>query len=380
MTIETIDDSHVDELLPAFLNGSLDASEMARVRQHLESCLACSRELAAWQAISAAAQLDAARAPSPRPDLVRTAVARSAGRVDEAESPWSSLREKGRRFFAPLVGAAAAAALLVSALTLTPVGSYAQGFITIFTPKQFAAVPISQADISALAALHDYGTMSPIEKTKPLQFNNVAAASAAAGMPVVAPASLPSGVPNTPSYVVVPGQSGSFTFSAEKARATAAAKGTSPPPMPPNIDGSSLQVTTGAAVLAIYPSTSPRSGAQGQETAPALAVGQTRAPVIQATGVSVPDLEQYLLAQPGISPDLAQAIRALGDPTTTLPVPIPLNKAISHPVQVQGVSGLAIADSTGIGGGIVWEKNGMIYGVGGTFSEDVLLSVANSLR
>ena len=111
-----------------------------------------------------------------------------------------------------------------------------------------------------------------------------------------------------------------------------------------------------------------------------IAIGQTRAPTIQATGVSVPELENYLLAQPGISPELAQAIRALGDPTTTLPVPIPLDKAISHPVQVQGVPGLSIADSTGIGGGIVWEKNGMIYGVGGTFSEEVLLRVANSLK
>jgi hypothetical protein len=111
-----------------------------------------------------------------------------------------------------------------------------------------------------------------------------------------------------------------------------------------------------------------------------LVIGQSTAPVVTSSGVSATDLETYLLAQPGISPDLANAIRAIGDPTSTLPIPIPISKATSHTVQVQGVSGVSVADSTGLGGGIIWVKNGIVYGVAGTFSENDLLAVANSLH
>jgi hypothetical protein len=96
--------------------------------------------------------------------------------------------------------------------------------------------------------------------------------------------------------------------------------------------------------------------------------------------VSAAELEQYLLAQPGISPDLAAAIKAIGDPTSALPIPVPVNKASAHSISVQGVQGLAVADSTGLGGGLVWIKNGTIYGVAGTYTESQLIAFANSLH
>jgi hypothetical protein len=201
---------------------------------------------------------------------------------------------------------------------------------------------------------------------------------------------------------VIGGQSASFTFSAAKAQATAARKGQKLPSMPANVDGSTIQVSTGSAVLAAYGGGSASyskadptivanmkikeaqkpgsTDAAEAMNGPMLIVGQTKAPTVSSSGASVADLEAYLLAQPGISPDLAAAIKAIGDPTTTLPIPIPIGKAVSHPVQVQGVTGLSVADSTNIGGGIIWEKNGMVYGVAGSFDENELLAVANSLQ
>jgi len=103
-------------------------------------------------------------------------------------------------------------------------------------------------------------------------------------------------------------------------------------------------------------------------------------PTVQSSGVSVRQLEDYLLQQPGISPELAAQIRALGNPSQTLPIPIPVNMANSHPARVQGMPGVVIGDSSGLGSAVVWVKDGVVYAVGGTLTEDQVLQVANSLR
>jgi hypothetical protein len=49
-------------------------------------------------------------------------------------------------------------------------------------------------------------------------------------------------------------------------------------------------------------------------------------------------------------------------------------------VQVQGTSGLAVGDNTGIGSGVIWEKDGVVYGVAGALPESQILAIANSLQ
>lgn len=410
---------HIAGLLPAYINGALDRSTAERVRQHLLRCAPCRGELAAWEAIGDATRALAFRTPTPSdgvldrvwaeidqteaaprrevtsrppPEPLRLAVRREEqpSTTRRYERITTMIRIGSRRISRPIWGAVAAAAV-AGALILTPVGSYAQDFITIFQPKQIAAVPVTSAELDSLPDLADYGTVSQPAHQKPQHVANAAAASAASGMTVLVPGSLPSGIPTSVTYEVMPGQSGSFTFSAAKAQAAAAAKGKRLPPMPANVDGSSIQITTGPAVAAVYanPQTDQAlKNAQQKEDpqaaaaqlGPMLIVGQTTAPVVKSTGVSAAELENYLLEQPGISPDLANAIRAIGDPSSTLLIPIPVSKASSHQVQVQGVTGLAVADSTGLGGGIVWQKNGVVYGVAGTLTESQLIAVANSLH
>ena len=105
-----------------------------------------------------------------------------------------------------------------------------------------------------------------------------------------------------------------------------------------------------------------------------------KAPTVASTGASLQDLEDYLLQLPGVSPQLAAEIKSIGDPSSTLPLPIPVDRASEHSVQVQGVQGVAVGDSTGIGSVVIWEKDGIIYGVGGTLSESQVLDVASSLH
>ena len=62
------DDAHVLDLLPALALGSLDPKDIARVEEHLSSCLICRRESAALKNVSA--QLLYALPPvEPPPDL-----------------------------------------------------------------------------------------------------------------------------------------------------------------------------------------------------------------------------------------------------------------------------------------------------------------------
>jgi hypothetical protein len=411
---------HVGDLLPAFLNGTLDRFSAERVRVHLATCAACQTERDAWDTIRRATQASVAATPRPAPDVLQRvwseiqrdeSPARRLALVSAEASPTSfgerlksmlrfDRQSAGRAFLRPLSVAAAGAAL-VAAVALTPIGSYAQGFLTIFTPQQFAAVPVTQAELASLPDLSNYGTYTHSPRGNPQSATSAAQASSLAGFTVQVPKSLPSGVTGPAAYEVMASQSASFTFNAATARATAAKQGKTLPQMPANIDGSTVQVTTGTGVLTTY-GTSAMSALKADPTAVAnmkikeaqkpgstqeaaalqsqLIIGQMVAPTINSTGASVSDLEAYLLAQPGISPDLANAIKSIGDPTTTMPIPIPVGKATSHSIQVQGVAGLSVADSTGLGGGIIWQKNGMIYGVAGTFSENDLIAVANSLQ
>ncbi len=432
---------HVDGLLPSFLNGSLDRFNAERVRIHLANCPACQSELKTWEAIQHASQASVAVLPSPSAEFMnrvwleieRDDARRRLMLVPRAEVPPTSLiervktmlqpeRQSNRRAFLRPLSVAAAGAAIVAAVALTPIGSYAQGFLTIFTPQQITAVSVTQDQMRSLPDLNSYGTFTQTSRIQPRSVSDAAAASTAAGIKVLVPGSLPGGVPNSPSYEVMGGQSASFTFSAAKALATAEQKGKSLPPMPANIDGSTIQVTTGSAVLTIYggnhsnirsadptvianmkikeqaKAAAEKSGGAGSllgkstgngassvssedmQNLPSLVIGQTTAPVVTSTGATAAELEAYLLAQPGIDPNLASTIRAIGDPSTTLPIPIPVGKASSHPIQVQGVNGLSVADSTGIGGGIIWQKGGMVYGVAGTLSESDLIAIANSLQ
>jgi hypothetical protein len=423
---EPITQDHVEELLPEYLNDTIDPPSANRVREHLALCAACRLERDAWQAIRAATRASVSARLTPGPHLLdgvwgqidRTvtsplpAPGESRSESERRQSAFSVnahsdqelwtertsiMRQPERKLnrtwlLRPLVGVAAAAAL-AAAIVATPVGSYAQGFLTIFTPKQFVAVPVTQAEMQSLPDLNSYGTFTNSAHQKPQHVTSATAASAASGLHVLVPGTMPPGAPTNVSYEVIPGQSASFTFSAAKAKAAAAAQGKTIPPMPANIDGSSVQVSAGAAVLATYTngnlnqsvalsekSGKPSVNELANQDMQLLLVGQSTAPVVTSTGVSAAELEQYLLAQPGISPDLTAAIKAIGDPTSALPIPVPVNKASAHPISVQGVQGLAVADSTGLGGGLVWEKNGTIYGVAGTYTEAELLAVANSLH
>jgi hypothetical protein len=273
------------------------------------------------------------------------------------------------------LGGVVAAGVVLTAVVFTPAGSLAQSFVTIFQPKQVTAVQLTSLDVRSLSQLRHYGAIHVPARVPGQRATSVESASTLSGMKVLVPSSVPSGVPNSVTFAVSPGATASFTFSAAKARTWAATTGMNLPAMPPRVDGSTIDVTVGATVVATY-----GACATGCSAIPPLVIGQMVAPHITSTGANLTQLEDYVFSLPGVSPQLASELRSIGDPTSTLPIPIPSSSAHADPVTVQGVHGEAIGDDTGIGSLVVWEKDGMVYAVGGTLPLSQVESISNSLH
>jgi hypothetical protein len=111
---------------------------------------------------------------------------------------------------------------------------------------------------------------------------------------------------------------------------------------------------------------------------PTLVIAQTRVPTVDSSGASTAQLESYLLSQPGVPPELAAQIRAIKDPSTTLPIPIPKGLATTESVKVNGTPATLI--KAVLGAGVVWVSKGVIYAVGGQLTPDQVLAIATSLR
>ena len=274
----------------------------------------------------------------------------------------------------PMATPAIAVLLAATLLTGLAVTGVAQSLFRIFEPHSLTAVQVSPSDFAGTGAILDYGQVKWLPDAPKLQqLSDATAAQTQSGLPVLTPASLPKGVSGPVSFGVVSHATGSLTFDAERLRASAAENGVKVNPMPSSINGSTLLVNGGPALIEVWGLSANTNGKQ----MPTLVIAQTRVPTVDSTGATAAELEDYLLSQPGVPPDIAAQLRAIKDPSTTLPIPIPKGLATTEPVEVNGASGLLI--KAVLGAGVVWVKNGVIYAVGGQLTPDQVLAIATSL-
>ena len=273
-----------------------------------------------------------------------------------------------------MLGFAAAAALV--ALLATAIAESG----TVFAPNTVTAVPVTVADLQSLSQLSDYGTFAWTTQPNLQVVTSAAEAASATGLKVPTVAKLPAGVSSTVTYAAMSKATAVFTFSASKAAAAAAKNGKALPKLPAGVDGTTLTVTVGPAVAEIFGNLkSGSSSSVSQADLPQLIVAESSAPVATSTGVTVKQMEAYLLEQPGLSPELAAAIKGIGDPSTTLPIPIPIQYATATTVTVQGVKGVALGDNTGVGSGVIWVNHSVVYVVAGTIKQSDAVDIANHL-
>jgi hypothetical protein len=310
-----------------------------------------------------------------RARLARTEAAATRGApVQHAAKRPRQRAGRANRLIAGIGIAAVASVVLV-------VSGGAQDFLSLFQPKQLTAVPVTAADVRSLAGLTTYGSVTGGSSITFQPEPSAAAAGTAAGLGAPVVSDLPAGTTAAPQYAVVSGGVVTFTFSKALAEAAAARAGGRLPAMPAGLDGSTLSVMIAPAVVVSYgvdPSNLLHGGSlpSGQ----AFIVVKSRTPTVTSTGVTVRQLEDYLLSVPGIPTGVASEIRALGDPTQTIPVPIPVDLASGSPVSIDGASGLLIGDSTGLGSAVIWQHNGVVYAIAGTVTSNEALAIARSTR
>jgi hypothetical protein len=363
-------------------------------RRHFDGCTACQDR---YTAMGEEAALTQGLFELPEINLdPHQALAKLQPRLVKADSQKSFLDPISRLLAwspgpARPVGLTLAAVVLTVAVAAYPMSLLAARLQVLNQATSIVPVPVAYSDLQDLPKLDTFGTF---QATKPSGAEAASAAQALAktGLHVPVPANPPAGVAR---YAVLDSGHAAFTFNAAKAQASADLSGKPLPPMPTGMDGSTVTVAYGPAVGVVYGGSI--AGLAGVATAssasadptqatidaakqlPALILLVAKAPTVTSTGVTAKQLENYLLKQPGLSSGLAKEIKAIGDPTTQLPIPVPDDYGTSQQVTVQGGQGLFIGDNTGIAGAVIWIKNGLINVVAGPFSSSEAIAVANSL-
>jgi hypothetical protein len=344
---------------------------------HYDGCADCQ---ARFQAIANSARSSAAllSVPAFEPQAA-PALASLRRRITQEVArplPWyQRWLERNSPRLRPLRTPAIALALAAVLITGAAATGIVDHLVRIFEPTKIVAVQVSPSDHVARSVMLDYGQVTWLPAPpNPQLVADAATAQADTGLPVLAPATLPKGVSGPVSYAVVSHATGSLTLDAARLQASAASRGVHVNPMPSTINGSTLVVNAGPALVEVWG----LSATSTELQMPTLVIAQTRVPTVDSTGATVSQLEDYLLSQPGVPPDFAAQIKALKDPSTTLPIPIPKGFATTENVQVNGVQGLLI--KAALGAGVVWEKNRVIYAVGGQLTPDQVLAIATSLH
>jgi len=305
----------------------------------------------------------------------------------------------GRRLVIGGLAAAVLAGVMITTLAFTPLAANIE---KIFEPTQVTVVPVQPGDFQGLDAFSNWGDVKGTSQGQLQETETAADAAKASGLPVIRvnASTLPASLAKAPvSYGAVTQSSGAVTFNNNA---------------PAKLRGSTLTLVAGPAEAAIYgnlgalaQSAGHAQGAKsgssdaagGADTGsgatdsrgqsiqqalssigPLMAVAEMKSPQVSSTGASVADIKSALLAQPGLSPTLRSAISSIDDPKGNLPIPIPSGYVNSHSVHVQGVTGTAFGDNTGLGSAVVWIKSGKVYAVAGTLTENQVLAVANGLR
>jgi hypothetical protein len=244
----------------------------------------------------------------------------------------------------------------------------ASDFLGYFRVNKFAAITISPQQMALLEEVLDSGinpgTFELIsEPGRPERLNNLREASIATGISVKNVQLLGS----ADLIYTATGGAGRLTIDVEGARAILSATGADPSLLPDSVDGKDVNVTIYQNVM--------------QEWDEGYSFFQMESPLVQyPDGIDPMVMGTALLQVLGLDADEAARLASTIDWTSTLLVPIPQGIANYEEVTINGNSGLAVSNPNGGESGIVWQENGVLYGLAGEATVKELTRLANSVR
>ena len=345
------------------LRRSLDET-VESVDVHLTSCEAC-REAVGELRENAAFAAEAVGALAPA--VVPAGVTPGLARVVELPR-----RERGGWRYAA-AGLAAAVAVAVVA-TVPAAQTAAAQFLAQFRSQRFAAVQVDPASGQGVFAhFKELGVIQDAPRPRREQVATLAEASSRVGFALKQPdpATLPAGIGAEPRIQVSPAHQLRFTFQKAKAQEYLRRVGRPEHPIPDKLDGATLVVNVPAGALLAY---------RGANEEQSIVVGQAGEVTAGVEGsATLEELRDYLLGLPGLPPEAVRQLRAIQDWRTTLPVPVPSGNMSWQDTTVAGAPALMLADPTGLGSGVIWQRDGRIYGVAGGFRSQEVLRVANGI-
>ncbi|MEP7025830.1 MAG: hypothetical protein ABJB47_18930 [Actinomycetota bacterium] len=343
-----------------------------KARRHLADCGRCqtgSRKLAAGAALAAGLH-----AP-PRPLAIDTDAEwdKLAARLREPAPARPRAARAPRRLPRRLATASVSTGTAVTVGVLVVGAAAAATLTTVYAPTHVATVPVTSTDLSTFQEIANLGstltggadgsgpvqlpfgqlTWSPAGQAR--QVASVAQADAMTKLAYAAPSSLPQGVGRARGIMVQPQVTATIRFSQNAGH---------------GVGGAVLTVRGGPAILVEY-------GGQSASAPGTLAIITMRRPVATSTGATAGQLEDFLLAQSGLPPVLAQEIRLLGG--SALPVPVPSGVTARH-LAIGGSPAVLLTGPAEAASGAVWEsRDGIVHAVAGLLSGTDILNVARQL-
>jgi hypothetical protein len=341
------------------------------------------RDTARVDALPAGARFSAPASSAPRPDsppsVPLSPVATTAGApAPRSRRPRLSMVHGWQRWRLALGGVAAA--LAVTLALATPEGqAAAASFLSQFRSQRLAIVTFdpNQARQTGLFRFEQLGTVKnslPNQPARPAEVANVQEAAGRAGFPIPQPdpATLPAGAAKTPKVRFSPASETRLTFDKQKARAYFDSIDRKDLALPDKMNGATLIVALPPVVLLEY---------AASDNKPAVMIGAAREIQVGVEGnASLDEIRTFLLGLPNVPPDLARQLRSIQDWTTTLPIPVPVDRTTWQETTIAGAPAYILNDNTGLGSGVIWQRDGRIVGVAGPMKANELRRIAESLK
>ncbi len=277
---------------------------------------------------------------------------------------------------------AVVAAALIALIVLPNAGALANQFLALFSVQQFQPVSIDPQtfrngigeDLQSFGDMNiNSGNLDSIQNPTQAQVEQHL------NFKLLLPGHLPPGVGHAMQFSLMNNENDTFTFNAAKARTYLAQTGQSSVVIPPQLDGATFTITLTPGVIINYGN---KCQEQGQcSGGKQFYVGEIPSPVIQATGkASLKDLRDFALSLPNLSSGVRLLLQDVNLNSGVVPLPIP-PQVQTQQVAIHGTQGVLMTDSSLTLGALVWQTHGIIYGIGGTISDNAqLLDSANSLQ